>query len=316
MCRTEFDCEDLNCKFIFWTCKVLKSNVYLTMYLHNTQLITPVLQSKPENTMYYYTIKPWPTVACYIDLKETPAWCILPWVLISRMESVVALWTSHSWWLPWQEIIMCIIYASSCTTPILHTLITHMHAYIAQPIYRTHIHTYIHYTLYHTHIHYIHAYNHAYIPCIHPVHTPCIYAYKHTWIQMSDYYSWPQSSSVSNESSGTRIFQRTVSAQVRPAILTGSFHWLQMGPWEFMLNIIFVTPPLLDVVGGKCTSFPAINECKTTVWQVMDVWRKCILMVDLCLWAYFQSLLNWHDRGCLQSKPASTRIRLSTWGSA
>jgi len=117
------------------------------------------------------------------------------------------------------------------------------------------VHTYIHYTLYHTHILYIHAYIHAYIPCIHPV----IYAYKHTWIQMSDYYSWPQSSSVSNESSGTRIFQRTVSAQVRPAI------WLafsRVSPWEFMLNIIFVTHPLLDVVGGKCTSFPAINVCK------------------------------------------------------
>ena len=198
--------------------------------------------------MSYYTTKPWPTVACYIDLEETPAWCILPWVLVSRMESVVALWTPHSWWLPWQEIILCIIYASSCTTPILHTLITHKHTctHTLHNLYT--VHAYIHYTLYHTHIHYIHAYIHAYIPCI----QPCIYAYKHTWMQMSDYYSWPQSSSVSNESSGTRIFQRTVSAQVRPAIY---WQFWRVSPWEFMLNImlniIFVTHPLLDVVGGK-----------------------------------------------------------------
>ena len=227
MRRTEFDCEDLNCKSIFQTRKVLKSNVYLAMYLHNItrnswhlyyiqNLETQCLTTQPNHDLL---------VACYIDLEETPAWCILPWVLVSRMESVVALWTPHSWWLPWQEIVMCIIYASLCTTHLTH----------------------INYTLYHTHIHYI--------PCI----QPCIYAYKHTWIQMSDYYSWPQSSSVSNESSGTRIFQRTVSAQVRPAIY---WQFSRVSPWEFMLNIIFVTHPLLDVVGGKCTSFPAINVCK------------------------------------------------------
>lgn len=112
--------------------------------------------------MYYYTIKPWPTVACYVDLEETPAWCILPWVLVSRMESVVALRTSHSWRLPWQEIIMCIIYASLCTTPILLTLITHKHACMHTLHNLYSVHTYVHYTLYHTHIHYIHAYNHAY----------------------------------------------------------------------------------------------------------------------------------------------------------
>ena len=109
--------------------------------------MTPVLHSKPGNTMYYYTTKPWPTVACYIDLEETPAWCILPWVLVSRMESVVALWTPHSWWLPWQEIILCIIYASSCTTPILHTLITHftIHTYITSHAYNhAYMHTNIH----------------------------------------------------------------------------------------------------------------------------------------------------------------------------
>lgn len=67
---------------------------------------------------------------------------------------------------------MCIIYASLCATPILHTLITHMHAYIAQPIYRTHIHTYITYFTIHTYNTSMHT-SHAYIPCIH-------HAYMHT----------------------------------------------------------------------------------------------------------------------------------------
>ena len=45
-------------------------------------------------------------------------------------------------------------------------------------------------------------------------HTLLLFCAQNYMQMSSDYYSWPQSSSVSNESASSRIFQRSVSAQV------------------------------------------------------------------------------------------------------